>query len=162
MRALWITGLSLALDQASKWLVVDSMRLGESIPVLGSFFKLTYILNPGAVFGMKVGGAGVHLALAGAALIFVFGLLWKLPRTEKLRSVALALVLGGAIGNVIDRISLGEVIDFLDFGLGSVRWYIFNLADVWVTTGTGLLILSYSLQKEDAETSNGNGGASRA
>ena len=162
MRTLWITGAALLLDQVSKWRVLETMALGESVPVLGSFFKLTYIHNPGAVFGLRLGGLYAHLFLAGAALILVTVLLWRLPETERLAAAGLALVLGGAVGNVVDRVRFGVVIDFLDFGFGALRWWVFNLADVWVTTGTGLLILSYGFQKEEGRrTGNGDGGSPR-
>ncbi len=157
MRTLWIVGIVVLLDQASKWLVMETMALGESIPVLGSFFKLTYIHNPGAVFGLTLGGKVLHLLFAGAALVLVGVLLWRLPAAERLAAVGLALVLGGAIGNVVDRLRFGVVIDFLDFGVGSLRWWVFNLADSCVTTGAGLLILSYGFQKKGEGETDGDG-----
>jgi signal peptidase II len=148
VRALWIACVVLVLDQLTKWWVMDAMALYESVPILGSFFRLTYIHNPGAVFGLRFGGAYVHLALAIAALGFVCFLLWRLPKSAVWPSVGLALVLGGAIGNMIDRIRFGLVIDFLDFGFGDVRWWIFNLADTWVSIGTVLLLLTYGMSDE--------------
>jgi signal peptidase II len=146
VRALWITGIALVLDQLSKWWVMASMDLYESVPVMGSFFKLTYIHNPGAVFGLRLGGAYFHLGLAVVALVFVCVLLWRLPADARWPSVGLALVLGGAIGNMIDRVRFGVVIDFLDFGFGDTRWWVFNLADSWVSVGTVLLLFTYGLQ----------------
>lgn len=154
MRALWITALALILDQVSKWWVMQAMGLYESVPVLGSFFKLTYIHNPGAVFGLRLGGPYFHLALAAVALIFVCVLLWRLPPNSTWPSVGLALVLGGAIGNMIDRVRFGVVIDFLDFGFGDTRWWIFNLADTWVSVGTVLLLFTYGLQSSDEADSD--------
>jgi signal peptidase II len=145
-------------DQVSKWLVSEHMFLGQSIPVLGGIFRLTYIHNPGAVFGLRLGGGGLHLAVAVVAMVLVGAMLWRLPPTEGLARVALALVLGGAVGNVIDRVRLGEVIDFLDFGIGDVRWWIFNLADACVTTGAGLLVLAYGRQRA-GEGDDGTEGA---
>lgn len=162
MRYLWITGFALVLDQITKLWVQQAMSLYQSIPVLGSFFKLTYIHNPGAVFGMRLGSVYVHLALAGAALIFVCVLLWRLPKEDRLSGTGLGLVLGGAIGNMIDRVRLGEVIDFLDFGFGDVRWWIFNLADMYVSVGTGLLILSYRVVHRDEKKSDDADRTSRA
>jgi signal peptidase II len=146
VRALWITVVALILDQASKWWVMQTMALYESVPVMGSFFKLTYIHNPGAVFGLRLGGIYIHLALAAVALTFVCVMLWRLPRDAKWPAVGLTLVLGGAIGNIIDRVRFGVVIDFLDFGFGDTRWWIFNLADSWVSVGTVLLLFTYGLQ----------------
>jgi len=149
VRALWITVVALVLDQVSKWWVMQAMDLYESVPVLGSFFKLTYIHNPGAVFGLRLGGMYIHLALAAVGLTFVCVMLWRLPQDAKWPAVGLTLVLGGAIGNVIDRVRFGVVIDFLDFGFGDTRWWIFNLADSWVSVGMVLLIFTYGLQSSD-------------
>lgn len=154
MRFLWITAVALVLDQVTKWWVLKTMVLGEFIPVLGSFFALRYIHNPGAVFGLKLGNPYVHLALACVALIVVCGLLWRLPAEDRIAAIGLALVLGGAIGNIVDRVRFGVVIDFLDFGFGSVRWWVFNLADTWVSVGTGLLILSFGFTKKERASEN--------
>ena len=147
VRSLWISGVVLFLDQVSKWMVMESMILGDSIPVLGSFFRLTYIQNPGAVFGLRLGGNVAHLVFAGVALILVAVMWLRLQPYERVASAGLALVLGGAVGNVIDRIRFGAVVDFLDFGFGSVRWWVFNVADAAVTVGAGLLILGSGLLK---------------
>jgi signal peptidase II len=149
VRALWITAVALVLDQLSKWWVMESMHLYESVSVIGHFFRFTYIHNPGAVFGLRLGGAYFHLALAVVALVFVCVLLWRLPPGSLWPAVGLALVLGGAIGNMIDRLRFGVVIDFLDFGVGDTRWWIFNLADSWVSVGTVLLLFTYGLQSSD-------------
>ncbi len=147
MRSLWISGVVLLLDQVSKRMVMESMMLGDSIPVMGSFFRLTYIQNPGAVFGLRLGGNVAHLVFAGVALILVAVMWLRLPPHERVASAGLALVLGGAIGNVIDRIRFSAVIDFLDFGIGSVRWWVFNVADAAVTVGAVLLILGSGILK---------------
>jgi len=153
VRVLWIAGVALLLDQITKIWVMDAMALYESIPVIGSFFKLTYIHNPGAVFGWRLGGKYLHMALMLGALVFVCVMLWRLPKDAKWPAVALSLVLGGAIGNLIDRVRFGVVIDFLDFGFGDTRWWIFNLADTWVSVGTVLLLLTYSMQpSEETDT----------
>jgi signal peptidase II len=141
-----ITLTVVVADQVSKWLVTRGMTLGQSVPVVDDLVRFTYIHNPGAVFGLRIGGGSLHLAVALVAMVLVGAMLWRLPPTEGLARVGLALVLGGAAGNVIDRIRLGEVIDFLDFGIGDVRWWIFNLADACVTTGAGLLVLAYGRQ----------------
>ena len=148
MRSLWIAGLVVFLDQVSKRMVIESMFLGESIPVLGSFFRLTYIHNPGAVFGLRLGGNVAHLIFAGVALIVVAVMWLRLAPGERVASAGLALVLGGAVGNVIDRVRFGAVVDFLDFGFGSLRWWVFNVADASVTVGAGLLILGCGLLKD--------------
>ena len=142
------------MDQVSKWWVMQTMDLYESVSVIGNFFKLTYIHNPGAVFGLRLGGVYVHLALTVVPLIFLCVMLWRLPKDAKWPSVGLALVLGGAIGNIIDRVRFGVVIDFLDFGFGDTRWWIFNLADSWVSVGMVLLLFTYGLQSSSEADSD--------
>lgn len=152
MRFLWITGVALVLDQLTKWWVLQTMTLGESVPVLGSFFHLTYIQNPGAVFGIRLGNPYLHLSLACVALLVVGGLLWRLSPEDRLAAIGLTLVLGGAIGNIIDRVRFGVVIDFLDFGIGTARWWVFNLADTSVSVGTVLLIFAFGITSKHRKT----------
>lgn len=155
MQRLWISAAVIVADQVTKTVVVGQMQLGESIPVLGSFFRLTYILNPGAVFGLRLGGQALHLIFAVVALCLVGVLLYRTPSSERVAGSALALVLGGAVGNVIDRLHIGAVIDFLDFGVGGARWWIFNIADASVSVGAGLLILSYGFLHGAGTSSSG-------
>ncbi len=152
MRFLWITGVALVLDQLTKWWVLQTMTLGESVPVLGSFFRLTYIHNPGAVFGIRLGNPHLHLALACVAFLVVGGLLWRLSPEDRVAGIGLALMLGGAIGNIIDRVRFGVVIDFLDFGIGAARWWVFNLADTCVSVGACLLIFVFGITSKHRET----------
>lgn len=140
MKFLWITGVAVVLDQLTKWWVLKTMSLGESVPVWGDFFRLTYIHNPGAVFGLRLGNPFLHLALAFVALIVIGGFMWRIAHEDRRIAIGLSLVLGGAIGNIIDRVRFGVVIDFLDFGIGATRWWVFNLADACVSVGTILLI----------------------
>jgi signal peptidase II len=134
------------------------MEPGESVSVLGSFFRLTYIRNPGGVFGLRFGGSGLHLLLAGLATAAVIVLLWRTRPEEGRIRIGLGLVLAGAVGNMVDRIAFGSVVDFIDIGLGSLRWYVFNLADAYVTVGAGLLILFYSSQRHEDAEADGEGG----
>ncbi len=148
MKILWLIPLTLVIDQASKILVQRKMELFQSIPVLGEdFFRLTYIHNPGAAFGLNIGSPLLHTIVSIAALGVLVWLFWTLPRQEHLLRLALVLVLGGALGNIVDRLYLGEVVDFFDFGFGSTRWPIFNFADSFVTIGVGLMALGYARQK---------------
>lgn len=144
MTVLWIIPLAVALDQASKLIVRGSMTLYQSEPVLGDFFRLTYIHNPGAAFGLNMGSPFLHTAFSVLALGVLIYLYRSLAAAERLARLALCLVLGGAVGNIIDRLYLGEVVDFFDFGLGDLRWPIFNVADSCVTVGVLLLALGYS------------------
>jgi len=136
------------------------MKMGESIPVLDNFFRLTYLLNPGGAFGTKLGGNLFYTFLSIFAIFIAGYFFLKSKREDKLLQMAFALVLGGALGNLVDRFRLGEVIDFLDliffkirippFKLGFIdfsgyymnRWPIFNVADAAITIGM-ILILWY-------------------
>ena len=126
------------------------MNPGESIPVAGDLVRLTYIHNPGAVFGLTFGGRPLQLALSLLALGLVVAVLRKTSAGEVRAQVGLSMVLGGALGNLIDRFRLGEVIDFLDVGIGGLRWYVFNVADAFVTVGVFLLMASCAFRKEPA------------
>ncbi len=130
----------LAVDQLSKLLISSKLLPGDSIAVLGRFFRLTYIRNPRGVFGLSFGG----IPLVPISLVAVAFLLILLFRTTSIGSspLAISLILGGAVGNLVDRLRLGEVIDFLDFGVGRYRWPTFNLADAGVTVGAILLLLT--------------------
>ena len=148
MIALWLVPLILALDQVSKWVVARAMVEYQSIPVFGDFFRLTYIHNPGAAFGINVGSPPVHLLFSLVALGVLVWLFRTSPPGARLLRCSLCLVLGGALGNIIDRVRLGEVIDFFDFGLGQWRWPVFNVADSFVTIGIFLLVLTYGRHRE--------------
>ena len=137
----------LVLDQASKLAVSNWVQVGESRPILGNLVRLTYIHNAGAVFGLTFGGRALHLVLSLVALGLVVSMLARTPAEESRARAGLSLILGGAVGNLIDRLRVGEVIDFLDVGIGSTRWYIFNVADSAVTIGVLALLASYLFQR---------------
>lgn len=130
------------LDQASKWLVLVLVApLGEPIPVT-PFFNLVMVWNRGVSFGMfGSSGALAPWILSGLAIAVVVALLIWLRRAEHhLTGVALGLVIGGALGNVIDRILFGAVIDFLDFHVAGWHWPAFNVADSAICVGAALLV----------------------
>ena len=149
----WL-GLSLfaiLLDQGTKLAIDSSMKLYQSIPIL-PFFKLTYVHNTGAAFSFLSEAGGwqrwffAGLALAISCVIAVW--LARLKQHETLLAVALALVLGGAIGNLIDRLAYGYVIDFLDVYYQTWHWPAFNIADSAITLGVVLMLLeSFGLVK---------------
>lgn len=136
---MWLFVLPLAvviLDQFSKYIVVENMALGESIPIIEEVFHLTYILNPGAAFGMF---AYNRLFFIAIAVVVIGIIIWA--RREILASpwevkAGCGLFLGGAIGNLIDRARQGLVIDFFDFRI----WPVFNIADIAICIGVGLII----------------------
>jgi signal peptidase II len=125
------------LDQASKFIIRSSMELGQSMPVLNNIFHITYVHNFGAGFGI-LQEQRIFLALVSIGVAaFIFYYLKKVKEKERLLQIILGLVLGGTIGNLIDRIIYGYVIDFLDFRI----WPVFNAADSAVTLGImGLVI----------------------
>lgn len=154
LKWLWLSLLAVILDQASKLAVAGSMQLYESIEIM-PFFKLTYVHNTGAAFSFLSEAGGwqrwffAGLALAISAVIAVW--LARLKKHETLLAVALALVLGGAVGNLIDRLAYGYVIDFLDVYYGAWHWPAFNIADSAITLGVALLLLeSFGVGRADS------------
>ena len=133
------------LDQASK-LWADRVLAGHPpLTVLENFFHLTYHRNTGAIFGLFAGPAGparrmIFIALSLAALALVIYLLFEWGRSSLPALIALSLVCGGAVGNLIDRIAYGEVIDFIDWHWHARHWPTFNIADSAITAGTILLV----------------------
>ncbi len=120
-----------ALDQLTKWLVSSNMDLGQSIPVLGDFFSITYIVNRGASFSLFEGRRWLFVVLTLVVLLLVFWLLRRVPKNYKRLRMAVAVFCGGTIGNLIDRIVSGAVVDFLHIYIGAFDYNfpIFNIAD---------------------------------
>jgi signal peptidase II len=147
---LGIVGFVLVLDIVTKVIAQRTLPPYRPVPVLGDFFRLTYIYNPGAAFGLNLGewSRFIFLGLALVAVVVLFLMYRSTPLQDRARLVAISLVTGGALGNVIDRIrSPRGVVDFFDFGIGSVRWPVFNIADIAVTCGA--VLLAISLWRED-------------
>ena len=145
-----LVGSIVALDAVTKYVVQQTLVLYHPVPVLGDFFRLTYISNPGAAFGLHLGDYSryIFLVLTVVAVVVLFVWYRSTPAEDRLRLIAIASVTGGAIGNLIDRIrSHRGVVDFLDVGVGAVRWPVFNVADIAVTTGA--ILLAISLWKEE-------------
>jgi signal peptidase II len=146
MRKWWgwlaLSAVVVVLDQLSKQWVSKSLVFGEMIPVMPSF-NLVLAHNAGAAFSFLAGAGGwqrgFFIVIAAVAAVVIVHLLRK-HHGERLFSLALALILGGAIGNLIDRILLGHVVDFLDFYVQGYHWPAFNVADMAITGGAGLLI----------------------
>ena len=139
-----LSALIIALDQASKWLILDRFEYGESLFVT-SFFKLVLVYNTGAAFSFLADHSGWQRWFFILLAIVVCGWLLKLLR-EHHREIALpmafSLIIGGAIGNVIDRIVHGAVVDFLYFHIGRHAWPAFNIADSAITVGVVLMLWS--------------------
>lgn len=184
MRILWVTFAIVVIDQMTKLFVkgfqipalgisIEGMRYGYSIPVLGDFFRLTYIENPGMAFGIDPGGKLFFTIFSILLTIGIVYYLFKAKHEPPRMRVALAMILGGAIGNLIDRtfygplfqdapLFYGRVVDFLDvdffdiqlFGYSLSRWPVFNIADSAVTIGIILLLFSHRHSAKEAHAAD--------
>ena len=147
------------LDQVVKFYIQQTMRLHETVVVIPGFFHLTYIRNPGAAFGLLADQENgfrfvffMITSLVAVGLLIV--LLYKAPNDQWLAPVAISLVLGGAFGNLLDRIRFGEVVDFLDFFIKGVHWPAFNVADSAITIGITILMIHFFVdQRKNAAAS---------
>ena len=130
------------LDQWSKWMVKTSYKLYHSEPVIQGFFHFTYVTNDGMAFGLSFpGGKQILLVVTLVLTGVIIWMLWKERNSHNLIRYGLSFILAGALGNMIDRIIYGKVVDFLDIMIGDFHWYIFNVADSSVTIGMILFIL---------------------
>lgn len=141
-----VTGGVLAIDQLSKWYIRKSIALYESIPVIDSFFHITHVRNSGGAFSLlSDADSAVRIPFFIVASIIAIGALVYLLRQvathQKVLLFALAGILGGALGNAVDRVRLGQVTDFLDFHWHGYHWPAFNVADSFITIGVVILLL---------------------
>jgi signal peptidase II len=145
--ALAAFGISLPLDQLTKYLVNERMSYSDRIEVIEGFFYLTHVRNPGAAFGLFADAEptlriGFFLVVSVIAIGIILSFLRQLAPGDRLSAMALGLILGGAVGNLVDRIRFQEVVDFLHFRLwGGYTWPDFNLADTFIVIGVGILVL---------------------
>lgn len=136
MILIWLSALVILLDQLTKLIVVSTMQEGQSIPLIYDIFHLTYILNPGAAFGMLAHSRTFFIIVALVVLALVWWFRKEILDEPLEVRYGAALFIGGAAGNLIDRINIGAVIDFFDFRI----WPIFNVADIAICVGVGLII----------------------
>jgi signal peptidase II len=150
LRWLILSLLVIAADQATKLWVLAALQPREVIPVVPAF-NLTLVFNEGAAFSFLAGAGGwqrwlfVGVAVAVSTVLIVW--LWRLKPEERLTAAGLSMVAGGAVGNLIDRLAYGRVVDFLDFYWRAWHWPAFNVADSAITVGVGLLLLEAFLPK---------------
>ncbi|WP_150538942.1 signal peptidase II [Actinobacillus vicugnae] len=155
IRWLWLSVITIIVDLVTKYLVVQRFELYESVNVL-PIFNLTYVHNYGAAFSFLAdhGGWQKYFFL-GLAIVISLGLtvmLWRNQAVKKLENTAYALIIGGAIGNAIDRAYNGYVIDFFDFYWDIYHYPVFNVADIAIVVGAGLLILeAFSDKKKKSD-----------
>jgi signal peptidase II len=148
MGVLFFTLLVVVLDQITKLLVKSRFYLQESIEIFGDVLRFTYIQNEGMAFGIRVGGKLFFTVFASIASIVILVYLYRMRNERFFSRLSLALILGGAIGNLVDRFAYGAVIDFIDVGVGNTRWPVFNIADSSVTAGMIILISVVLFEKE--------------
>jgi len=132
----------ITLDQVSKLLAIAHLKGGDSFVIIDKVLRFTYVENRGAAFGMLDDKRWIFLVLSTVGIAAMIVFLFKFAKGNKLLSTALAFVIGGGIGNMIDRIFLGFVVDFIDFYAFPKVWmWVFNIADSFVCVGAGLVIL---------------------
>ncbi len=140
---LLITLSVIALDQATKYLIVTSLNAYDSIKIF-PFLNIVNVRNTGAAFGMfRSLGSGFFIIISLAAIIFVANLIMR----NAYNFIGLSLVLGGAVGNLIDRLFYGKVVDFIDFSAGNFHWPAFNVADSSLTIGIGIILITSLIKK---------------
>lgn len=153
-----ISILLIALDQLSKWWIVQHMELYQSIPVISDFFYITSHRNRGAAFGILQEQRWFFIVVTTCVVIAIIVFMVKMKKETILTKTALSFVLGGAVGNMIDRIRTGEVVDFFHFQFGSYHFPIFNVADSAICVGVVLFLIANLLdyKKEQYDTSVGD------
>jgi signal peptidase II len=152
LRLIFIAGLVVVLDQITKLLVLDSMPIYHSIQIIPGFFNLTHIHNPGGAFGFLSTSSStvqrfVFLFASSLAIGLVLYFYKKTPSSFIWLLTGFALVIGGALGNLIDRFRMGKVVDFLDFYIGNLHWPAFNVADSAVSVGMFIFVVHLIFKK---------------
>jgi signal peptidase II len=154
-----IASLVVLLDQATKVWILATLKLHEGFPLIDGFFNIVHVRNPGAAFGFLAGAPPLFrylffIAVTVAAIVLILHYL-RASRIEDFSLVsALALILAGAVGNLIDRIRFGEVVDFLDVYIGSHHWPAFNVADSAITVGAGVLMAALLRRRKERTEAN--------
>jgi signal peptidase II len=144
---LLVAFISFCLDQITKLFVVNYLRpLDPPAEIVGSLLRLKLTFNPYGVFGLSIGPAALNYALTiiGIIVLFYVGLTLK----DRTGLIVFGLLIGGALGNVADRLRFGYVIDFIDMGIGNLRWFTYNLADAFITVGAIFLLAREILFKK--------------
>ncbi|MCP4111241.1 MAG: signal peptidase II [Desulfobacteraceae bacterium] len=148
----FISSLVVIIDQATKIVILNTMALYHSVPVIPGFFSITHIHNRGGAFGILADQSSIiikflFLFVSSLAACFVLYFYKKTPEEYPFLASAFSMIFGGAVGNLIDRIRIGEVVDFLDFYIGEKHWPAFNVADSAITVGVIIFIFHILLNK---------------
>jgi signal peptidase II len=150
-----IAFLVVLLDRATKWAVARNISLHDGKQVIPGFFRLTHVENRGAAFGLFADSPAewkiaMLVSFSIVALVVVSALLWRNSHSMTTTGIGLALILGGALGNLWDRLLHGRVVDFLLFYIGQYQWPAFNVADSAIVVGAGLLVVEILFAKSPA------------
>jgi len=158
LKAYGLSAVVFAADRLTKSIIDASMSAFDVRTVIPGFFDIVHSQNRGVAFGLMNDSPSawrtmVLIVFSGAALLLVAGLLWRASRLDRWTATGLALILGGAAGNLFDRIMWGRVTDFLEFYIGSLHWPTFNVADSCIVIGSGLLLLELlKTRRQPAQT----------
>jgi signal peptidase II len=153
-----ISLLVVAIDRVTKWTVARRLSLHDSIQIIPGFFRIIHAENPGAAFGIFADSPsqwklGMLIGFSIIALVIVSAMLWKNSHTMTSTGIGLALILGGAAGNLWDRLVSHQVVDFLLFYIGPHQWPAFNVADSAIVAGAGLLVIEIMFTKSPSQQS---------
>jgi len=148
------------LDQVTKFFISSNMCVHDSFPVIDGLFNITYIRNTGAAFGFLANASPMVrsfflIGVTIAVILLIIYYIWKIKAEEKFFTFPLSLILAGAVGNLIDRVRFGDVVDFLDFYISSYHWPAFNIADSAISIGAIILFFEVFRKKEEKTCSDG-------
>jgi len=155
-----LAGAVFAIDRLTKWVIETRVSAFDSHVVIPGFFEIVHSQNRGAAFGLFADSSSewrtvLLIGFSIVALVALTGMLWRASRLERKTALALARILGGAMGNVFDRVRWGTVTDFLLFYIGQYQWPAFNAADSAIVIGSGLLLLDFiKVRRQPAHTQN--------
>lgn len=135
----------IAVDQITKLIVASNMQLNDTLPIIKNVLHITYIKNEGAAFGILSNHRWIFMSVSAVAIVALCVYLFRFSKDTRLMKTGMALIISGGIGNMIDRIFLGYVVDMIDFRL--INFYIFNVADACVSVGAAVLILGIVLNE---------------
>jgi signal peptidase II len=152
IRLILVSGGIVLADQVTKYLITLNLTLHDHIVVVENFFNINHVLNPGGAFGLFATGSPmvrkfIFIFLSSLVALFILWLYRRIAADLVFLSFGLALIFGGAIGNLIDRFRFGKVVDFLDFYIGTAHWPAFNVADSGISIGMAILIYHVVLNK---------------
>lgn len=150
-----VAALVVILDQASKRMVLQSYQTGQGRELVGDILRIRLSHNPGAILGLLSNSRPILLTITIISIIALIFFSYRMRYAPLHKRVSLGLILGGAFGNLIDRVATGSVVDFLDMGIGAYRWPTYNIADAAVTIGAVILIGGFIFNPSESESDSG-------